>query len=308
MRLEDRPVGRVRAGDRTAVGEGELATTGGSPNLEDDDRDIPAIGLAQLLKETLRVADRLQEHTHDPGRRLIDQEVEVIGRRSYELLAGRNAVVHPEVAGVLGDGGEHGATVGDEADRAGRRTEVVRVARQEERVDEVVEAHAAGAEDRHPGGAGDVRDPCPVLLGRQLRRAGRRPKDDAASDARRGDRLQGREEPLVGEADRGKVDGARLRDGPSGREAVDLVVARVDGHDAAGVAAVAELAEDVTAERVRLRAGADDRDGPGSQEGFEVVRHPGYGMRSEASPRRSSERAMINRWISLVPSQIRSTR
>ena len=116
-----------------------------------------------------------------------------------------------------------------------------------------------------------------------------------------------------------------------GRAAVDLVVARVD-EVAAGLA---PEPRDVVADRPRevgARRRADDRDGPRREQRPEVDRSVRGGARARAgprgrrgrrgrragagpahptttpTPRRSSERAMIRRWISLVPSQIRSTR
>ena len=90
---------------------------------------------------------------------------------------------------------------------------------------------------------------------------------------------------------------------------MDPVAVRVDAPDLALEARGGEVAEDVVAVGAVALAGADDRDRARAQRAatgrcLAVDLSGGSGP----TPRRSSARATISRWISLVPSQIRSTR
>ena len=87
------------------------------------------------------------------------------------------------------------------------------------------------------------------------------------------------------------------------RPPAHLAMGRVDAPDLALVAEDLEVAQRLVRVRVRPRRGADDRDRPRAHEAGEV-----HQCRSRSTPRRSIERATISRWISLVPSQMRSTR
>ena len=96
------------------------------------------------------------------------------------------------------------------------------------------------------------------------------------------------------------------------RPSVHLAPRRVHAPHRPGEAERGEVAHRGVAVGAGPVGRADDGDGARAKQRGEVgraSRGPRRAQRSTfATPRRSSERAMISRWISLVPSQIRSTR
>ncbi len=87
------------------------------------------------------------------------------------------------------------------------------------------------------------------------------------------------------------------------RKAVRLGAVRIDAPDRSGKARRAQVQERLARVRVVALACAYHRDAARPQQPGEV-----HQCSVRSTPRRSRARAMISRWISLVPSQMRSTR
>ena len=129
--------------------------------------------------------------------------------------------------------------------------------------------------------------------------------DDRAVRAARGEFADGRDRRLARHGDESRVGRAgKLRDRSKAGSPGDLRAARIDRPDLAGKADAVALPRDLLG-----LPPADDGDRAGLQQTREAgasVQRDGH---SAQQPRgRRSAREMMWRWISLVPSQMRSTR
>ena len=305
-RAEHALVARERAGVR---GRGAGAGLGGA-HLEDRHPDVALGGPRERAGEPRAVAVGLQEQRDRADVVLLDERGEQRGGVEDRLVAdGRDGVeAQPAADGQRVDG--HVAALGDQRD-ATRLPPHQRVAPQRRAAVERDEPVAVGAEDRQSGREGRLREfalqPAPARLGE----AGREHDQPAAATA------AGRADDLGHAGGRDRDDDGVDRLGQvlerrHAHAAVHLAARGMHAVDGAGEAERRQVAE----RRVAVGAGAvgraDHGDRPRAQQRPQVEgrRHRRLSgqRRTFATPRRSSERATMSRWISLVPSQMRSTR
>ena len=156
----------------------------------------------------------------------------------------------------------------DDRHAAGRRALAEGVAGDEEAIEMVVKAHAAGAEE---GDAGAARDP-PQAVWQRVIDAWRRerPEDDRGRDAALRDREECSLQPLVADGEDGAVD----RVGQLGQvgvaaHAVDRGPSGIHGVNPSGISGIEQLAEERVPEGAGRAAGADDRHRSGPQQRLE---------------------------------------
>ena len=175
---------------------------------------------------------------------------------------------------------------------------------------EVDDPVAVRPADRERGGAGG-RDQPGLELAPRFDLAEARRDDDGAAAAERdgvGDRVgDGRRRD--GDGDR--VDGAgQVAQRRDALDVADPLALRVDAPELAVVAEPLEVAQEGVAVGALAVGGADDRDRSRCEQAGETA--PRSLLTAQCSirstPRRSRPRTVTSRWISLVPSQIRSTR
>ena len=185
----------------------------------------------------------------------VDDVVDVVGRGGDQLLARRHGEVEAEPQPGAQQRREDRARVGDQRDRADRQVVALGVAHRPQAAADVPEAHAAGADQRHPGVG---RDP-PELVADAVRVRAAEDHRAARADLRRRGELV--DEPGVADAEQHQVgrlvEGVEVgQAGPAGH----LVVRRVDQPDPLEPGRAQHLVDHPLAEAARARAGADERD------------------------------------------------
>ncbi len=302
------------------------------PDLDREDRLAELERPVRQGEEPLGTLEALDEQDDRVGLRVVERVGEVVADVEDDLGAAPDdpaeADPRPRVDERIGDA----PALGDSGHATARqpRVDVADVERRVRR--QVDHAHAVRTDHREPVAEGDGPDVALHPGGRlaSLDDATARDEDrlrpDVRSlldDRRRTQRVEGHEDGVRHLGQGGQVRVAGLAPG-------DLVL-RVDEVAAGGAAHDREVVADGPGE-VRSGRRADDRDrarreqrsqvdlGPDAGTGLHAGGHDRFGGRrrvgrvdhpwptTRSTPRFSRARAMISRWISLVPSQIRSTR
>ncbi len=294
-----------------------------APDLDDHDRLVELERAVGEREEPLRALEALEEQDHGVRLGVVEAVGEEVARVEDDLAAAADDPREADpVAGVDERVGDR-ARLGDPGDAAARlpRVDVADVGRGVR--GPVDHAHAVGSEERDPVVAGDRGD-LALHPGRGLAAL-----DDAAAgddDARHAG--AGRVLDDRGRAQRVDRDQDAVRDLRQRGErrvaglAVELLVARVHEVAAGRAAHHPEVVRDGLGDPA-AGGRTDDGDRTRGEQRPEVdrreamlrARRSGVARRrlrahptTRATPRRSRARAMISRWISDVPSQIRSTR
>ncbi len=302
---------------RAAVGHGGGLRLGGPTDLDREDRLAQLEGAVGQGEEPLRSLEPLDEEDDRVGLGIVQGIGQVVAQVQDDLRAAADDPAEADPGARMDERVGHAAALGDPGHPAAGQPGVD-VADVERRVrGQVDHAHAVRSQDRqpvaegdlpdvglHPGGrlaaldhpaAGDEHDPG-ADVGRLLGHGGRP------------ERVQGHQHRLGDLGQRGEVRIAGLAPG--------LGVLRVHEVAAGRAAHHGQVVPDRPGQ-VRSGRGPDDRDRGRGEERPEIDRRAigGRDARSghpwpttRPTPRFSRARAMTIRWISLVPSQIRSTR
>ncbi len=323
----ERSVGCPRlAGQRARVGDGGRLRLLAAADLDGHHGLAELEGTVGQGEEPLGALEALNEQDHRLGLVVVDRVGQEVAHVEHDLAAAADDPREPDPVARVEERVRDRARLGDARHPATRqpRVDVADVRRAVRR--QVDQAHAVGAEEGDPVADGQVADVALHLGG------GRAALDDAAArdDDRRhagGGRIgddRRRTEGVDGDEDRvgdlGQVGDRRIAG-----LAVELVVARVDEvtarravddpevvADRLGDPATGRCAHDRDRARGEERPQVDRRRGRerGGRHGLDAagdrrrLRHP----TTRPTPRFSSALATISRWISDVPSQIRSTR
>ena len=303
------------AGERARVGDRGRLRLVASTDLDGHDRLAELERAIGQGEEALRPLEPLEEQD-DRGRLGVVEAVrEVVAHVEHDLGAAADDPREPDPGARLDERIGDRTRLGDAGDAAARQVgrHVADVGR---RVDgQVHDAHAVGADQRDPVLPGDGRDLALHLGGGFPTLDDPAAGDDHGRDAGGGGVTGDDRGTERVERDDGDI--GALREGVERRVAglaMQLVVARVDEVAAGRAAGHAQVVADGLRDPTPWR-GADDRDrargeqrpqvdGPGRRGRGGELGHP----TTRSTPRFSSARAMISRWISDVPSQIRSTR
>ena len=307
-RAEDPLVARQRAG----VGRRRDRAGRGRADLQDRDADVALGRPRERGGQAGPVAVGLQEERDRPDAVLLDQRGEERRGVDHRLVADRRDRVEGEAAPDRERVDRHVPALRHERDPAGRTVDQ-RVAPQRRAAVEGDHAVAVRADHGQMGGARG-RDELGLQRAAARLAEARREHHEPAAAAPPG-RAHDLGHARGGDRDDDGVDGLRqIVERRHAGPPVDLAARRVHAVHRPGEAERGEVAQ----RRVAVGAGpvarAHDRDRARPQQRAEVERARGHGLlrgaqRSTfATPRRSSERATISRWISLVPSQMRSTR
>ena len=314
----ERGVGHPRlARQRARMGHRRRLRLVTAPDLDGHDRLAQLEGPVGEGEEPLGSLEALDEQDDRVGLGVVEAERQVVADVEDDLRAAADDPREADPVARVDEGVGDRARLGDAGHPAAWqvRRDVADVRRAVG--DEVDDAHAVRPQQ---GEAVLARDPGDVRL---HRRGGGTPLDDAAPrdddrrDAGRGRRLgDGRGTQRVERHDRDvRALGQRLERRVA-RLAVELLVLRIDEV----TAGLAVHDPEVVADRLRdprPRRGPDDGDAAWREQRTEVDhargvirvgRRLGHHPTTRSTPRFSSARAMIIRWISEVPSQMRSTR
>ena len=312
-----RPV-LTRKGPR--VGERSRLGLGASADLHDHDRLAKGQGPVREGEEPLRPLEPLEEEDDRRRLRVVEAVAEEVAGIEDDLAAAADDPREADPRAGLDEGIGHRSGLGDAGDPAPRqpRVDVTDVGRGVRR--QVEHAHAVRPEERRAVTDRDLAD-LALHAGRRLAAL-----DDAA--ARDNDGWDAGQCRLLDDGGRsqrveGDEDGVRsFGQGVEGwiaRLAEQLVVARVDEVTTGLAAHHDEVVANGPGDTATVR-GADHGDRSRCEQWPQVDRsrqgcrsrdgrsRAGVHPTTALTPRRSSARATISRWISEVPSQIRSTR
>ena len=330
--LDERAEDPLVAGQRAGVRRGGGRARRGGADLQHRDADAALGRPRERRRQPCAVAVRLEEQRHRADVLLLGERGEQRRGVEHRLVADRRDGVEAQAAAERQRVDGDVAALRDERHAPGRPRHE-RVAPQRGRAVERHQPVAVRADQRHPGRR--ARELPLERLRARLGEAGREHDRGAAAAA------AGRPDDLGhargGDRDDDRVD--RLRQVLERRHAgppVHLAPRRVHAPDRArgsrasrGCAAPRRRTSRAgrSPRRRRRSAGAAAPTGPAPRrergavraasapsgparrrEPRRAVRRAGAQRSTFATPRRSSERAMISRWISLVPSQILSTR
>ncbi len=319
--LDQRPEDPLVARQRARVRRRRARARGRRAHLEHRDADLALRGPRERAREPRAVAVGLEEERDGADLLVLDERLEQRRRVEHGLVAHGRDRVEAQAA-------PHGQ-------RVDRHVPALRDERDASRLPR----HERIAPER---GAGAERDQ-PVAVRPEHRPAARgvaqRVLERAAADLGEARGEDDRAAAPAGARRRHDLRDARGRDRHDHgidrlRQVLERRHARPPVHrrprrmhpvDGSGEPAGGQVAQRLIAVGARPLRRADDRHGARPQQRCQPQRRIGLhrtprgapvragrtrrGQRSTAAtPRRSSERAMISRWISLVPSQIRSTR
>ncbi len=309
---------RARVGDRRGL---RLRT---AANLDDHDRLAELQRVIGQGEEPLRPLEALHEQDDRVGLRVVEAVGEEVAGVEDDLAAAADDPREADPRPGVDERVRHRTRLGDARHAAPRqpRIDVADVRRRVRR--EVDHAHAVRAEQGDPVADRDLADVALHLRRRLAALDDAAAGDDHARDAGEGGLLGdgGRPERVERDEDRVRDLGQRVERWVA-RLVVELVVARVDEVAAGRALHDGQVVLDGLGDATPRRR-ADDGDGARSEERPEVDRPrrrrgDGRAPRSPCArvgahpttldtPRFSIARATISRWISEVPSQIRSTR
>ena len=300
--LHQRAEGGVVAGDRAGMRRGRARSGRGGADLEHRDADAGVGAQRQRLAQPRAVAVALQEERDRAHALALGERVQPVAGVDDGLVAARDHRVQAQAAarGQRVDGDV--AALRDDGDMAGLGGHE-RVAPQRRAVVEGDDPVAVGPADRQVVAVGrGAQGGLQALAVGRLAEAGR-VDDGAAAPACAGlvDDL-GHARRRDGDDDR--VDGlGQVGDGGHARAPVHAPARRVHAPYAPAEAGAPEVAQRLVGVGAGPAGGAHDGDRARREQWRQI---PQCSTRS--TPRRSSARATIRRWISLVPSQMRSTR
>ena len=234
---------------------------------------------------------------------IVEKSLDIAGDVAFRIVARGDDIgdrqsprLHREVESDV-------ARLQHKGDAAFDASAAVLVGPQRHAVEIVDDAIAIGADERHVAAGGDElaleRRPFLAGLGKAAGVDDRARRAERSEFADRGDRrlARRRDESRVRRA---RQFADRSEAGPPGK----LAAARIDGPDLAGKADAVALPRDLLG-----LAPADDGDRARLQQTREAGTSARLDRHSAQQPRgRRSAREMMWRWISLVPSQMRSTR
>jgi hypothetical protein len=150
--LQHRREHPVVGGQRAGVRGGRAGAQTGPPDLAQHDRLAPAQRLPGEGGEPLRPPDALHEQRHDPGALVVEQVLHHLGDGERGLVAHRDEVADPDVAGaqVLQHEDAQRAALQQQPDAAAHDLGRHRLAERHHVVDRVDEAEVVGAEQHLP--------------------------------------------------------------------------------------------------------------------------------------------------------------
>ena len=301
--LHQRAEGGVVAGHRAGVRRGGARPGRGGADLEHRDADAGVGAQRQRLAQPRAVAVALQEERDRAHALALGERVQPVAGVDDRLVAAR----------------DHGV----QAQAAARRQRVdgdVAALRDDRHVAGLARARARRPTAPRGRGSATIPSQLGPHTGRSWRSAAvrsaacrrvavgrlaeaRRVDDGAAAPARAGlvDHLG---HARRGDGDDDRVDGlGQVGHGRHARAPVHAPARRVHAPHAPAEADAPEVAQRLVGVGAGSAGGADDGD-RARREQWRQVRQ----CSTRSTPRRSSARATIRRWISLVPSQMRSTR
>ena len=150
----------VPAGERAGVRERRALAELAAAELQHDHR-LHARGALDRGAEAAAVLGALHDAGDDLGRRIVGEELDVVGHLQHGLVAAGDEIIDADAAigGELGERIHQPAALRDERDAAGRR--VARDVRHGggEAIAEARDAHAVGPGERHVGRARERDEP-----------------------------------------------------------------------------------------------------------------------------------------------------
>jgi hypothetical protein len=242
--------------------------------LEHDDFDAGSVRLIEQRDESLAIPDGFDVEGHDPHVWILEEELQIVRQGEADLATGADAIsnAHTDVLETA----DHRPTETSAVSDDGYGT-----------LDEGVPLRF-GPERQHEAGR-DTPDPLAVRPN-EIQACGRTP--EAVGQAGPGGTClfeSGGDEHDVGDAEVGQfLDGVHcrsggdsddrdvrrlfeIRNGWSDRMTGDVVVARIDEQDAAGIAVLFEVGENPTADAGLVRRCPDDGDRARVEERAQVV-------------------------------------
>ena len=300
--LHQRAEGGVVAGHRAGVRRGRARPGGRGPDLEHRDADAGVGAQRERLAQPRAVAVALQEEGDRAHALALGEGVQPVAGVDDGLVAARDHGVQAQAAARGQRVDRDVAALRDDGDVAGLAGHE-RVAPQRRAVVEGDDPVAVGPAHRQVVAVGrGAQGGLQALAVGRLAEA-RRVDDGAAAPARAG-LLDHLGHARRGDGDDDRVDGlGQVGHGRHAGAPVHAPARRVHAPHAPAEAGAPEVAQRLVGVGAGPAGGADDGDRARREQWRQI---PQCSTRS--TPRRSRARATIRRWISLVPSQMRSTR
>ena len=164
MALKDGVVHIGTARHGTTVRLGKDLTLHAATEFERNDHNAARTGAVQRSQKGLRLAHGFQHQANHAGRRLRDQEVDVLGHAGGQLLSGRNRVVEAQLAQVAHDARPGRAAVRDQGHVARLFERGKRKTRHLQLVFQINKAHAVGTAQPHVALARNARQSVHQIL------------------------------------------------------------------------------------------------------------------------------------------------
>ena len=228
---------------------------------------------------------RFHQQPDEPGLRIVERVLDVVGGVGDQFLAGGHRETEPEPPPGAQQGGERRAGMRDQRDTARGKGIGLQIAQRPHPGRVVDEAHAAGAAHRHTGAVGD--------RGERLAQPGavRGTEQHGRAGTDRGRGLQLLDDRGIRYAQQHQVGGfpERFQRRRAGQLA-DAVIARIDQMHTCGT--VQRLGDHPGAERVGARAGAHHGHRPGTEHG----RHRGPAVGQGRLPSAENTRRLPRFW------------